>query len=68
MNGKETDHSINIDGSQVINRLLNDYIRQKRNQETKIKEGKMLGVRIKIVLFASWLFPCACAPPGFLDK
>ena len=54
MNGKETNHPINIDGSQVINRLLNDYIRQKRNQKTKIKEGKMLGVRIKIVPFASW--------------
>jgi hypothetical protein len=29
MNGKESNHRINIDGSQEINRLLNDYIRQK---------------------------------------
>lgn len=29
MNGKTTNHHINIDGSHEMNRLLNDYIRQK---------------------------------------
>ena len=29
MNGQASNHQINIDGSQKISRLLNDYIRQK---------------------------------------
>jgi hypothetical protein len=29
MNGQESNHQINIDGSQEMSRLLNDYIRQK---------------------------------------
>ena len=40
MNGKETNHSINIDGSQSINRLLTDYIRQKRIIKGKLRKGK----------------------------
>lgn len=29
MNGQESNHQINIDGSHETSRLLNDYIRQK---------------------------------------
>lgn len=29
MNDKESNHQINIDGSEEMSRLINDYIRQK---------------------------------------
>ena len=32
MDGQASNHQINIDGSHEMSRLLNDYIRQKRNE------------------------------------